>query len=66
MGFIATEEQKQPWKNFAQTGGSNASYEKHQLYLQTSGGRPWNEWLKEYKGIVAAPRTPAPPPVSDD
>lgn len=55
------EAQRQPWKNFAQVS-EQESYDKHQMYLRTSGGKPWNEWLRDYAGIVATPRTPAPPP----
>jgi len=58
------DSQRQPWKNFAQVS-EQESYEKHQAYLRTSGGKPWNEWLRDYAGIVAAPRTPAPPPIPE-
>jgi len=60
MGLTTDASQEQPWKQFW-TVKDQGSYEKHQLYLETSAGKPWNEWLHDYAGVVATPRTPAPP-----
>lgn len=37
-------------------------HEKHEAFKNQIGNRkPWNEWLQDYAGIIAAPKTPAPP-----
>ena len=39
------------------------SYDKHEAFKNQVGiKKPWGEWLHDYMGIVASPKTPAPPP----
>lgn len=55
---------EQPWKAFVVHQITQAeSYDKHEAFKNQVGiKKPWGEWLHDYMGIVASPKTPAPPP----
>ncbi|TGO43679.1 hypothetical protein BCON_1107g00010 [Botryotinia convoluta] len=72
MGFLTQgkstsmrirREKAQPWKAFVNhQQGQVDIYEKHEAFKNQIGEKkPWNEWLHSYTGIIAAPKTPAPP-----